>query len=227
MKLNDPEASAQSLPRVSLLALLVYVVTAIGFVASISFTPYPGSMILKAVPIITLMFIVRVTLSGTLRTAMLGALLFSAVGDVCLEVGVFLAGLSAFLVAQLTYAWIFITRRNINTRSLIQAAVLLSGLILVSGYVLIHTGDMKIPVAIYMTAIALMGLGAALHARPSAMVFAGAVLFITSDSLIGINRFVHPVENAREWIMVTYYLAQFLLVYGVIFHQEAQTTKRG
>ncbi|CAA0105672.1 putative membrane protein [Halioglobus japonicus] len=227
MKLNNPEESALSLPLVNRQALWVYVVTAIGFVVSISFTPYPGSMILKAVPIVTLMFIVWVTLSGKLRAAMLVALLFSAVGDVCLEAGVFLAGLSAFLVAQLTYAWVFIPRRNINTLSLIQATVLVSTLILISGYVLAHTGDMKLPVAIYMTAITLMGLGAALHARPSAMIFAGAVLFITSDSLIGINRFVHPVENAREWIMVTYYLAQILLVYGVIFHQEAQKTKRG
>ena len=37
----------------------------------------------------------------------------------------------------------------------------------------------------------------------------GAALFVLSDSLIGINRFVAPFEGARHAIILSYWLGQF------------------
>jgi uncharacterized membrane protein YhhN len=54
-------------------------------------------------------------------------------------------------------------------------------------------------------AVAAIGAGPAVAA-------AGAVLFVTSDAVIGWSRFVGPVPNHRLVIMVTYHLAQVLLV---------------
>ena len=64
------------------------------------------------------------------------------------------------------------------------------------------------------------GLAAALHAPPSALILAGAIAFILSDSLIGYNRFVQAFGGARESIMVTYYLAQVLLVCGMVRYRS-------
>ena len=73
-----------------------------------------------------------------------------------------------------------------------------------------------IPVAFYALTIsamlwrALARLGEPNIARASAWLAAiGAVLFVISDSLIGINRFVAPFDAARYAIIVTYWLGQF------------------
>ena len=39
----------------------------------------------------------------------------------------------------------------------------------------------------------------------------GAIIFVISDGLIGINLFFSKVPNAQIWIMSTYYIAQFLI----------------
>lgn len=44
----------------------------------------------------------------------------------------------------------------------------------------------------------------------------GAILFILSDSLIAINRFDTPIPHAHVYIMITYYLAQFLIAFSSI-----------
>jgi uncharacterized membrane protein YhhN len=42
------------------------------------------------------------------------------------------------------------------------------------------------------------------------------MLFATSDSIIGYNRFVKPVRQADLPIMVTYHAGQVLLILGLI-----------
>lgn len=214
-----------SLSLQSRIALGVCLVTAVAFIASIAFMPYPGSVALKALPICALMAVAWDNLAGGLRLAVLAALAFSALGDITLELGVFLLGLGAFLLAQLTYAGIFVSRRVFDATSCARAAGVVVMMAASSAAIWPHAGDMQLPVAFYMTAISLMGLAAAMHARPSAMLLAGAVIFMVSDSLIGYNRFVAPLPGARQWIMVTYYLAQVLLVCGVIRYASARTAQ--
>ena len=45
--------------------------------------------------------------------------------------------------------------------------------------------------------------------------FLGAIIFMVSDSLIGINAFHHKISRHEFYIMPTYYLAIFLLSLGV------------
>ena len=206
-----PELSAASR-----LALAASCVAAVAFVVSIAYMPYPGAVLLKVVPIIALMVLSWQSLAGRTRPAVLAALTASAVGDITLELGAFLPGLSAFLAAQLVYAGIFFGQREITGRSLTQAGLVACLVAAAGASIWPHAGDMQVPVTFYMTAIGIMGLAAALHALPSVLILAGAISFIVSDSLIGYNRFVQPLAGAREWIMVTYYLAQILLVCGIV-----------
>jgi uncharacterized membrane protein YhhN len=51
------------------------------------------------------------------------------------------------------------------------------------------------------------------------MVFGGAILFMMSDSLIAINKFLEPLSMAGFWVMITYITAQFLIVKGLLKHE--------
>ena len=77
-----------------------------------------------------------------------------------------------------------------------------------------HLGDMLIPVAVYLLIILGMGISAALGTTNHSLVVVGAALFIISDSLIAINRFLVPVPLSGLLVMTTYYMAQFLITYG-------------
>ena len=76
--------------------------------------------------------------------------------------------------------------------------------------------EMAIPVYIYMTAITLMGIFASLRASKNDFTLYGAISFIVSDSVLAINKFMMPVVAVDYVVMITYYLALFLIVYGFL-----------
>ncbi|WP_422359325.1 lysoplasmalogenase [Reichenbachiella sp.] len=161
------------------------------------------------------------------------ALLFSWFGDVALMyVGeadwFFLLGLGAFAVAQTLY---FFSFKNAKTQgggdnfapiqhmfNVLPFAVFAIGLL----YTLWPSLDgLKIPVTIYATLICTMALGAVYrngrtNTESFNQVVFGAILFILSDSLIAINKFYAPMENASIWIMGTYILAQWNIINGLL-----------
>ena len=48
------------------------------------------------------------------------------------------------------------------------------------------------------------------------IVLLGAVFFVTSDSILAINKFHSPITLATFWIMLTYLIAQFCITYGIL-----------
>ncbi|MCB0784365.1 MAG: hypothetical protein KDB87_02890, partial [Flavobacteriales bacterium] len=50
------------------------------------------------------------------------------------------------------------------------------------------------------------------------MVFAGALLFIASDSLLAHSRFVRPFAMDGTLVLLTYIVAQFLIAAGCLLH---------
>jgi len=48
----------------------------------------------------------------------------------------------------------------------------------------------------------------------------GALFFVLSDSLLAINRFKMAIPQAGTWIMLTYLIAQFLIVRGATYKQH-------
>ena len=73
---------------------------------------------------------------------------------------------------------------------------------------------MMVAVAIYSGIISAMVITATGTSCWLAAV--GAMLFATSDSIIGYNRFVKPVRNADVAVMSTYHAGQLLLILGLI-----------
>lgn len=46
----------------------------------------------------------------------------------------------------------------------------------------------------------------------------GAILFVISDSLIGVDAFYSPIKHAKIWIMITYYAAQLGITLSTLDH---------
>lgn len=205
-------------------SLLAFSLTGLAFVISISYLPYPGAVPLKALPILILVGVAWRELQGRVRLLMVAALLLSACGDVLLELNLFAPGVGSFLLAQLCYARHFFSRRGTAGLPYKRLALVLLLPLAVSSQVLPAAGDMMVPVGVYMAVITIMGIGAALHLKPSTLLFTGALLFIVSDCMIGINRFVMPFSAARYAIMLTYYLGQLLILWGVLIAEKHNST---
>lgn len=174
---------------------------------------------LKIVPIGILFWLAAQRLGGGTRALCLLALGFSALGDVLLAIPFanhFLFGLGAFLVAQLTYTVTFARHGKLSLCLAGRAFAVLVAVVLLGTQVLPAAGELALPVGLYILAISAMAVTAAAHRSGSSLLFAGALTFMASDALIAINRFLDPVPLAGTWIMLTYYGAQALLVYGLI-----------
>jgi uncharacterized membrane protein YhhN len=153
------------------------------------------------------------------------ALIFSWIGDLFLiKEDFFLFGVGAFLLAQITYIFIFYRAVNHSfSFSFLKALPYLLYATLFLFLVLPTAGNMQIPISIY--GIILVGMGYFSLCRigntnRSSFMFAvaGSTLFILSDSLIALNMFYTEIPSRGLWVMSTYILAQFFLVNGIIRH---------
>jgi uncharacterized membrane protein YhhN len=159
------------------------------------------------------------------------AIVFSFAGDVLLmREENFIAGLLAFLIAHILYIFAYNQHRAEEMDSSFQGLhrlrlafpVILggTGLIVILFPVL---GGLKLPVMIYAMVLMIMVITAIFRmgrTSPSSfwMVAGGAALFMISDSMLAVNKFLHHFAYAEFWIMLIYSAAQYLIVAGLIKH---------
>lgn len=159
-------------------------------------------------------------------------ILFSLAGDVALipKDRFFLAGLAAFLLAQIAYLIGFNTPLPAASTvwSLGIALVLGSGAVRVmrpiaAGLRAKSQAQLAGPVILYSVVITLMLLSALLtlfrpewKSTPALLVSAGAFLFYLSDIVLAWNRFVSPIQHGRTLNIGLYHLGQIAIVTGVI-----------
>ena len=160
---------------------------------------------------------------GKFHALFVCALVASLVGDVLLMLGdaLFIPGLVAFLAAHGFYIALlcqdcprFPSRRALLATLSVGAAMLawLWGGLTDSG--------LKVAVPVYVGVISLMaaqaiGRATVLRDGGAWAVALGAMVFMLSDALIAVNRFVQPLPLAPLWILSSYYLAQFLIVHNI------------
>jgi uncharacterized membrane protein YhhN len=199
--------------------LYIFAAFAIIFIASLPFQPYLGNFVIKAIPAISLSALALVTVSGSRGKLLFASLLLCAAGDVALEIGAekyFIIGLGFFLIAQIMFIVTF-SRDFKMQKSRIPIIVIFAIYALAMAIVMTPSlREMAIPVYFYLVVITLMGIFAALRAAKNKLTLYGAVSFIVSDSIIAINKFMMPVPAADYLVMVTYYLALFLITFGYL-----------
>lgn len=163
----------------------------------------------------------------------LAALFFGWLGDVLLLWNdFFIFGLIAFLIGHLLYIIVYRqfrfaepTKAFLGTQ---KARYAFPILLLGTGLVTIlfpKLGDLKVPVLVYATVLTLMTLVALFrygqtNDKSFFLVVAGALLFMVSDSLLAINKFLSPFEFSGIAIMTTYSAAQYLIVEGLLQHKH-------
>ncbi|MFK4730130.1 lysoplasmalogenase [Agromyces mediolanus] len=166
---------------------------------------------------------------GTACWLLVAGLGFSWGGDVALSFpgdGWFTVGLGSFLAAHLVYLALFLRlsrgsgslrlhrRRRVPIWALVVYPLWFAGFLALLGP---HTGALLVPVAAYGLALGAM---AAFAAGDGPLLAAGGALFVVSDSVLGLGRFLPGYDFA--WhdavVMVSYLAAQGLIALGVVVH---------
>lgn len=166
------------------------------------------------------------------------ALFFSWLGDVLLMLqpqheNLFIWGLAAFLVAHLCYMVTYHFARGEVASAGKSYQISRVIMLLVAGLALLYLlwpglGALKLPVTAYTCVIIAMAVMAVLRRgrtteKSFVLVYSGALLFIMSDAMLAIQKFLEPIYMGDLWVMGTYIVAQFLIVKGLIFHENAVT----
>jgi uncharacterized membrane protein YhhN len=179
--------------------------------------PYPGDVILK-----TSMCVLLALLAWRRSKYVFAiALVFSAAGDALLGIGaqLFVTALASFLITHLLYAVLFVTgaKLQISRLRVWRWSLLVLVPLFAIGFVAVlrpKLGELAVPVACYITAIVAMAI---LSLRvPATVVPIGAVLFMASDSLLALDRFLWQAPWIGPAVWITYAAAQLLIAYGLL-----------
>jgi uncharacterized membrane protein YhhN len=165
------------------------------------------------------------------------AFIFSWLGDILLMFGeidfvYFMIGLVSFLIAQIFYIFLFLRTINISGKKpflkkkpYFLIAYIAYGLII---YIILYNHlDEVLKVAVFVYMVALLGMSSMAlnrfgngHPISFSYVFIGSILFVLSDSMIAINKFLVPIPYEGIFIMTTYISAQYLIMKGLLKQYE-------
>jgi uncharacterized membrane protein YhhN len=154
--------------------------------------------------------------------AIAAGLVFAVAGDIFLMLpgDHFLFGLVCFLVTHCIYIYALTRDAPFAGRWPIFAGFTALALLMVAGLWNAVPAALRLPVALYATAIAVMaaqavsrasqmpqGTPAAAAARLAAI---GGVFFMISDTILAYGRFRWIIPGQSLWVLGTYYIAQWL-----------------
>ncbi|HEY7638639.1 MAG TPA: lysoplasmalogenase [Steroidobacteraceae bacterium] len=180
--------------------------------------PYAGDVALKTSMCVLLAI---AALRSKLRLFAL-ALLFSAAGDAFLAYDgqrLFVRGLASFLATHVLYAVVFVLATRgaaapMSAGRKVTFAVIPTFAVAYSVVLWPNLGALAIPVVLYIAAIVVMAM---LSLRVRAIEAPlGAVLFMVSDSLISLEKFLWQAAWIGPLVWITYALAQLLITRGML-----------
>lgn len=161
------------------------------------------------------------------------ALIFSTLGDVLLMplFDLFIPGLLGFMIAHFFYISAFLSERKQSLLSLSgwkKSLLILGTLVYISLlyilYPVLDSTVLKMAIIAYASVLLCL-LFAATFRYPknnASVIFVstGAFLFLLSDGMIAINKFLFELSLSSLLIMGTYTLAQAFLVYGSLIRNK-------
>ena len=185
--------------------------------------PYPGSFLIKALPVTALAVVVLRNVRTRQGYMLFAGLLLSVVGDVALDLErerYFIIGLGSFLVAHLLYISSFLHSFSFSRARLPFILLILAYGLVIGWFLRDIPGGEFVPVMVYLGAVTVMVISAVCVGPVTPWLIAGAVVFMLSDTVIAINKFMHPIPHSMFYNIGSYFIAQFLLVAGFLrLHQ--------
>lgn len=200
-------------------ARIAFAAIALAYWLTLWLPALPGTWLLKCAPMLIAAWTIARTLSPSAAVPLTVGFIAAALGDFFLAFSrpdFFFYGLGAFLVTQIAYSIAFFSHgRNTLRRWPWWLPVVFFGAALFT-WMMPSLGQDLWPVALYVSALTIMAIAASsVGARPG-RIFVGALLFVISDSLIGIARFVADFPFSVQAIIATYMIAQYLILTGVL-----------
>lgn len=165
------------------------------------------------------------------------AFLFSWFGDIFLMFGekgflFFILGLGSFLIAQIVYLNLFLRTIHLSgnlpflkKKPFWLIAYIAYGMVI---YMILYNHlDPVLKIAVFFYMVALLGMSVMAlnrfgngHPISFSYVFIGSILFVLSDTMIAINKFLTPIPYEGMLIMTTYIGAQYLIMQGILKQYE-------
>ncbi|PWC03230.1 lysoplasmalogenase [Agromyces badenianii] len=155
-------------------------------------------------------------------------IVFSWGGDVLLTFrgdGWFVAGLCSFLLAHIAYIVLFLRMPRARRRPPLWSYLYWAWMIVLLGLLLPHAGVLAAPIVLYAAIIGTMAMSASMHGGWIAL---GGALFVVSDSVLALGRFLPGYEFFGHdfAVMSTYLAAQGLIAWGVVSASGAARAAR-
>lgn len=176
----------------------------------------PLRTVIKAIPVGTLLVYVLRNMTGRAKIYLGGALMGSVAGDILLDIGfadLFIFGLAAFLIGHVFYTVLFFMYAK---RPDGLSKMIIAGLVIFAGAMMWLFRDIPPglygPVVAYIAVIITMSIGALLVPAANRLLFWGAFLFIASDMVLAVNKFLVAVPYGRLINITLYFLAQFMII---------------
>ena len=185
-------------------------------------------LLAKPLPILALMIWVWSQEKSTYRNRIFMGLTLCVIADVLLEFrqSTFLYGVIFFLLGHLAYISGFLKVSNKPRIELLFPFCIWGGVIF---WVLKDgLGPMYYPILAYTVVIVLMMWRSACLIETknqnwqSYLMVIGAISFAFGDTLIAFDRYYEKIPSVRYAISTSYYLAQFLLAYSVIYMNKSK-----
>ncbi len=191
--------------------------------------PYPGSAVIKVIPILALAALLFRRVPGVQGKLLFAGMLLSGCGDVILDidrVNLFIPGLVAFLLAHVCYIAAFATELRLEPKRAIPIALLTIYALVIGWFLRDIPSDKLVPVMAYLAVITVMAMGAFLLRRPFPLIAIGAVTFMISDTVIAVDKFLVEIPQSRLINIGIYYAAQCMIVTGFLL-RELRSTAAG
>ena len=213
------------LGRVDRILLAISLVTSTAYWALHALRPYPGSVLLKWIPIAILALLGLMNIESAQGLLLALALLAHSAGDVLLGLEkpkLFVPAIVGFLIGHVLYILTF--RLDLPQEWHVSAArwVLVVGvLVYAAGMSVVllprMPGHLIVPVIVYIIAITAMAITGVLAEYRTQWIALGAICYVISDSIIAINLFVHPFAWSGYVSWPLYYIAQAFITLGILY----------
>ncbi len=188
--------------------------------------PSLGKVLCKAAAIAPMLVAVWIFEGPLLLYVALGLCLLGDVMLVSKHDRHFLVGIAAFAAGHVAYILLFLSYDNVDTALILQmpylmiVAVMIGCALVVTPMLFRGAGPLRWAVLAYVPMIVGLGIFGVGFAQSLPVVTLGALLFVASDLVLGLEMFVlREGSLARKiapfWVWATYWMAQTLLVIGL------------
>ncbi|RPJ18623.1 MAG: lysoplasmalogenase [Desulfobacteraceae bacterium] len=199
--------------------MVIYITSAVVFMA-VKIFGLTGSFVIKVIPALSLSLAILFTrpMKSSHRIAMLTGALFCGAGDVILDIDrvrFFVPGLAAFLLGHIGFLALFWMRRSFAGSRRVWVITVMLVAITMAIILIPRLGPLMAPVLAYLAVITIMTVLAIMSdVRP--MAAAGAGLFMLSDALLALAKFVFNGQPSPLFTIPVYFVGLFLLSFGIL-----------